>query len=109
MGIFVIAIYDAQRRTKEIGLRKVNGARIAEIMLLLNKDFFKLVAVAFLIACPFAWYALHKWLQNFAYKTTNSWWIFAVAGAVALIVALLTVSWKRLESRDEKSCGGIVI
>jgi putative ABC transport system permease protein len=78
-------------------------------MFLLNKDFFKLVAVAFLIACPVSWYALHKWLQNFAYKTTNSWWIIAVAGAVALIVALLTVSWKRLESRDEESSGGIEV
>ena len=91
-GIFIIAVYDAQRRTKEIGIRKVYGARIGEIMFMLNKDFVTLVVLAFIIACPIAWYALHRWLQNFAYKTTISWWVFAVAGAVAVAIALLTVS-----------------
>jgi|WetSurSiteA1Bulk_404760.scaffolds.fasta_scaffold00109_4 putative ABC transport system permease protein len=94
MGIFVIAVHDAQRRTKEIGIRKVNGARIGEIMFMLNKDFVKLVLLAFVIACPIAWYAMHKWLQEFAYKTALSWWVFAAAGAVAITVALLTVSWQ---------------
>jgi putative ABC transport system permease protein len=94
IGIFVIAIYDAQRRTKEIGIRKVNGARIGEIMFMLNKDFVKLVLIAFIIACPISWYALHKWLQNFAYRTELSWWIFALAGLLALGIALLTVSWQ---------------
>jgi putative ABC transport system permease protein len=94
LGIFVIAVYDAQRRTKEIGIRKVNGARIGTIMFMLNKDFVKLVLIAFIIACPIAWYAMNKWLQNFAYKTELSWWVFAVAGAVAVTVAILTVSWQ---------------
>jgi putative ABC transport system permease protein len=94
MGIFVIAIYDAQRRTKEIGIRKVNGARIGEIMFMLNKDFVKLVLFAFIIACPIAWYAMRKWLENFAYKSELSWWIFAAAGALAVTIALLTVSWQ---------------
>lgn len=93
-GIFTLAAYDAQRRIKEIGIRKVNGARIGEMMLMLNKDFLKLVVIAFLLACPIAWYAMHKWLENFAYKTDLSWWVFALAGAVAALVALLTVSWQ---------------
>ncbi len=91
-GIFTIAAYDAQRRTKEIGIRKVNGAQTGEMMFMLNKDFLKLVFIAFLFACPIAWYAMHKWLENFAYKTTLSWWVFAAAGGIATVIALLTVS-----------------
>jgi putative ABC transport system permease protein len=94
IGIFVIAIYDAQRRTKEIGIRKVNGAQIGEIMLMLNKDFVKLVLLAFIIACPIVWYAMHKWLENFAYKIDISWWIFILAGLLAIGIAVLTVSWQ---------------
>lgn len=94
LGIFVVAMYDAQRRTKEIGIRKVNGALIGEIMYMLNKDFVKLVFIAFIVACPIAWYAMHQWLQNFAYKTELNWWVFAVAGIVAVAVAVITVSWQ---------------
>jgi putative ABC transport system permease protein len=81
-----------ERRTKEIGLRIVNGARVAEVIVLLNKDFVKWVAIAFLITVPIAWFIMHKWLQNFAYKTELSWWIFGVSGIIALGIALLTVS-----------------
>jgi len=84
----------SNERTKEIGIRKVNGAKIWEVMALLNKDFVKWVAIAFVIATPIAWYAMNKWLQNFAYKTELSWWIFALAGLLALGIALLTVSWQ---------------
>jgi putative ABC transport system permease protein len=94
IGIFVIAIYDAQRRNKEIGIRKVYGARIGEIMFMLNKDFVKLVLISIVIACPIAWYAMHKWLEDFAYKTELSWWIFALASALAIGIAILTVSWQ---------------
>jgi putative ABC transport system permease protein len=94
IGIFVIAIYDTQRRTKEIGIRKVNGARVIEIIALINRDFVKLVLVAYVISCPLAWFAMHKWLQNFAYRIALSWWVFAVAGAVAVVVAVFTVSWQ---------------
>ncbi|HEX2937141.1 MAG TPA: FtsX-like permease family protein [Bacteroidales bacterium] len=82
------------KRTKEIGVRRVNGATVAEILAMLNKDFIKWVAIAFIIATPIAWYAMHQWLQNFAYKTELSWWVFALAGVLALAVALLTVSWQ---------------
>ena len=102
IGIFVIAIYEAQRRTKEIGIRKVYGARIGEIMLMLNKYFVILVLIALVIACPIAWYAMHKWLENFAYKTELSWWIFVLAAVLAIWIALLTVSWQssRAASRN---------
>ncbi|WP_319479939.1 FtsX-like permease family protein [uncultured Draconibacterium sp.] len=94
LGILGLSIFLADTRTKEIGIRKVNGAKISEILSMLNKDFIKWVAIAFVIACPIAWYAVSKWLENFAYKTTLSWWIFALAGVLALGIALLTVSWQ---------------
>jgi putative ABC transport system permease protein len=94
MGLYAISIYATERRIKEIGIRKVNGARIDEVLTMLNKDFVKWIAIAFVIATPLAWYAMHKWLENFAYKTTLSWWIFALAGLLALGIALLTVSWQ---------------
>ena len=81
-----------ENRTKEIGLRKVNGATTSEVMVLLNMNFIYWVVIAFVIACPIAFYAMHKWLQNFAYKTELSWWIFVVSGIIALGIALLTVS-----------------
>ena len=94
IGLFTIALYDTQRRIKEIGVRKVNGATIKEILYMLNKDFIKWVLVAFVIACPVAYYSMSKWLENFAYKTTLSWWVFALAGLLTLVLALLTVSWQ---------------
>jgi putative ABC transport system permease protein len=94
MGILGLSIFTTAGRTKEIGIRKVNGANTLQIVSMLNKDLLKWVAIAFIIACPIACYAMHKWLENFAYKTELSWWIFALAGLLALIVALLTVSWQ---------------
>jgi putative ABC transport system permease protein len=94
LGIFALASYTTQNRKKEVGLRKVNGAKISEVMVLLNQDFVKWVVIAFIIATPIAWYAMNKWLENFAYKTELSWWIFALAGLLALGIALLTVSWQ---------------
>jgi putative ABC transport system permease protein len=93
-GLVGIMKHITNRKTKEIGIHKVNGATITEVMVMLNKDFAKWVAIAFIIATPIAWYAMHKWLQNFAYKTELSWWIFALAGIIALSIALLTVSWQ---------------
>jgi putative ABC transport system permease protein len=94
MGLLGITLFMLEKRTKEIGIRKVNGARISEVLVMLNRDFVKWVAIAFVIATPIAWYAMHQWLQNFAYKTNLSWWIFALAGLLALGIALLTVSWQ---------------
>jgi|WetSurMetagenome_2_1015567.scaffolds.fasta_scaffold00862_9 putative ABC transport system permease protein len=94
LGILAMSLFGCQRRIKEIGIRKVNGARISQILFLLNRDFVKWVGIAFLMACPVAWYASDRWLQSFAYKTTISWWVFAFAGLIALGIALLTVSWQ---------------
>ncbi len=94
LGILAMSLFACQRRIKEIGVRKVNGAKVSEILTMLNKDFVKWVAIAFVIATPIAWYAMHKWLESFAYKTDLSWWIFALAGLLALGIALLTVSFQ---------------
>jgi putative ABC transport system permease protein len=94
LGILAMSLFACQRRIKEIGVRKVNGARISEVMVMLNRDFVKWVAIAFVIATPIAYIAMLKWLENFAYKTELSWWIFALAGLLALGIALLTVSWQ---------------
>jgi len=102
MGLFGLTILTNAQRTKEIGIRKVNGAKTFEILRMLNKNFIKWVAIAFIIACPIAWYAMNSWLENFAYKTELSWWIFALAGGIALSIALATVSWQswRAASRN---------
>ncbi len=94
MGILGQIFLISLNRTKEIGVRKVNGATVSEILVLLNKDFVIWVIVALVIASPIAYYAMSKWLENFAYKTTLNWWIFALAGVLALGIALLTVSWQ---------------
>ena len=94
MGLLGMVMNTVSRQRKEIGIRKVNGAKVSEILSMLNKDFIKWVAIAFVVACPIAYYAMNKWLENFAYKTSLSWWIFALAGLLALGIALLTVSWQ---------------
>jgi putative ABC transport system permease protein len=94
IGILGLAIFSSERRTKEIGIRKINGARISEVLLMLNKEFIILVTIAYIIAIPIAWYSMHMWLENFAYRTELSWWIFALSGLIAFIIALLTVSWQ---------------
>jgi putative ABC transport system permease protein len=94
MGILAMSLFASQRRIKEIGIRKVNGATISEVLAMLNKDFVKWVAIAFLIATPIAWFVMRKWLESYAYKTNLSWWIFALAGLLVLGIALLTVSWQ---------------
>lgn len=102
MGIFAMSLYYIQQKIKEIGIRKVNGARVVEIITMLNYDFLVWVAVAFIIACPISWYTMQKWLQNFAYKAELSWWMFSIAGLGVLAIAIITVSWQswRAASRN---------
>jgi len=92
IGLFGLSAFTIERRTKEIGIRKVNGAGTTEIMVLLNRDIAKWVIIALIVACPVAWFAMNKWLQNFAYRTEIKWWIFVLAGLIALGIALMTVS-----------------
>ena len=98
MGIFAMSIFYNQQKIKEIGIRKVNGATVLEIIKMLNKDFIKWIAIAFVVAVPIAYYAMSKWLENFAYRIELSWWVFALAGLIALAIALVTVSWNTFVS-----------
>ena len=93
MGLFGLAAFTVEQRTKEIGIRKVMGASIQSIIQLVTQDFLKLVVIAFIIAIPFSWYFSNRWLQDFAYKTSINWWIFALAGGIALFIAFLTIVW----------------
>jgi putative ABC transport system permease protein len=97
MGLLGLSLLTTQRRTKEIGLRKINGATRSEMMIMLNWYFIKWIMISIAVAIPFSFLAMHKWLETFAYKTTLSWWIFALAGLIAVLIALITVSvqsWK---------------
>ncbi|MCU0393505.1 MAG: ABC transporter permease [Thermoflexibacter sp.] len=98
LGLFGLAAFSAETRTKEIGIRKVLGANILQITTLLSKDFLKLVLLAFMIASPIAYYFMDKWLADFAYRITISWWIFAVSGISAVLIALITVSWQSIKA-----------
>ena len=98
LGLFGLAAYTAEQRTKEIGVRKVLGASVPSLIGLLSKDFLKLVLVAIVIASPIAWYAMNQWLQGFAYKITIEWWVFALAGLLAVGIALFTVSFQSIKA-----------
>lgn len=98
LGLFGLATFTAEQRTKEIGVRKVLGASSINIVKLLSTSFLKPVAIAFLIAFPVAWYAMNGWLQDFAYRITVNWWVFVMAGVLALLVALLTVSFQSIKA-----------
>ncbi len=94
IGLFAMARYSTERRTKEIGVRQVNGAKIYDIIILLNRDFLKWVFIAFVVALPISFFVVKGWLNNFAFHTSLSWWVFALAGIASLIIALITVSWQ---------------
>ena len=98
LGLFGLATFTAEQRTKEIGVRKVLGASVTSVVALLSKDFLKLVAISIVIASPMAWYAMQFWLQDFAYKIDISWWVFALAGLLAVVIALLTVSFQSVKA-----------
>jgi ABC-type antimicrobial peptide transport system permease subunit len=98
LGLLGLATFTAQRRRKEIGIRKVLGAGVGNIIRLISMDFLKLVFVAIVIGTPIAWLVMNKWLQNFAYRTNISWWIFVVVGLVAILIALITVSWQAVRA-----------
>jgi putative ABC transport system permease protein len=92
LGLFGLAAFAAHQRVKEIGIRKVLGASVSSITAMLSRDFIKLVIIAILIATPIAWIAMDKWLQDFAYQVNIHWWVFGLAGVLALIIAIGTVS-----------------
>ena len=98
MGLFGLSLFSAERRTKEIGIRKVLGASVGSIATLLSKDFIKLIIIAILIASPIGWYCMNQWLQDFAYRIHIGVWIFALAGVVAILIAMLTVSFQAVRA-----------
>jgi putative ABC transport system permease protein len=92
LGLLGLSLFATTQRTKEIGVRKVLGASVSNIIMLLSRDFIKLVLVAFVIASPVAWFIMHNWLQDFAYRINIQWWVFGVAGIIALVIAIITIS-----------------
>lgn len=98
LGLFGLAAYTAERRTKEIGVRKVLGASVTGIAGLLSKDFLKLVILSSLISFPIAWWLMHNWLQNFAYRVQINWWVFIVAAVLAIVIALFTISFQAIKA-----------
>ncbi|MBC3791818.1 ABC transporter permease [Spirosoma utsteinense] len=98
LGLFGLAAFTAEQRTKEIGVRKVLGASVTSIVRLLSTDFLKLVLIAIVLATPLAWYAMNQWLQSFAYKIGIDWWVFAGSGLLALAIAFLTVSFQSIKA-----------
>lgn len=100
LGLFGLVIHTTERRTKEIGIRKILGANLFQLNFLLSKDFLKLVLIAFVIATPIAWYGLNQWLEGFANKTTLSWWIFVVSGMSMIVISLLIMTIKTINSAN---------
>lgn len=98
LGLFGLATFSAEQRTKEIGVRKVLGASVTGIIMLLSKDFMRLVAIALLIGCPVAGWIMYSWLKDFPYRTDLGWTVFAITAAVALLIALLTVSFQAIRA-----------
>jgi putative ABC transport system permease protein len=101
LGLFGLATYTAEQRTKEIGIRKVLGASVTQVTQMLTKEFLRLVLIASLIAFPVAWWAMHSWLESFAYRIEFRWWVFAIAAGIALLIAMVTVSFQAIKAAVE--------
>lgn len=98
LGIFGLASFVAEQRTKEIGVRKVMGASVTNLWAMLSKDFVVLVSISLLVAMPLSWYFMSAWLQKYQYRSDMAWWIFAAAGVGALLITLLTVSYQSIKA-----------
>ena len=98
LGLFGLSAYAAQQRIKEIGVRKVLGASVSDIVFVLSKDFMKLSAIAIVIAFPVAWWTMSHWLQNYQYRIAIQWWVFVVTGIATILIALLTISFQTMKA-----------
>jgi ABC-type antimicrobial peptide transport system permease subunit len=101
LGLYGLALFMTVRRTKEVGIRKVHGASAASIVYLFSKEFILLIAIAFAIAAPVAWYYMQNWLQDYAYRINISWWLFAAGGFVTIVIALATISFRAIKTALE--------
>jgi putative ABC transport system permease protein len=98
LGLLGLATYTAQVKIKEIGIRKVLGASVSNITMMLSKDFLGLVFVSLIVASPIAWYLMSKWLQNYAYRIHIEWWVFVVAGGTTILIAFATISYQAIKA-----------
>ena len=98
IGLFGLSVLSAEKRTKEIGIRKVLGASVNGVVTILSKDFLKLVFISLVIAIPAAWIAANKWLENYPYRITVNWWLFASAGILVILIALITVGFQAIKA-----------
>ncbi len=98
LGLFGLAAYAAEQRTKEIGIRKILGANVSTIAAMLSFDFIKLVLISILIALPAGWFLMNKWLQDFAYRESVQWWVLPLAGFVAILIAIITISFQAIRA-----------
>jgi ABC-type antimicrobial peptide transport system permease subunit len=98
LGLFGLAAYTAERRTREIGIRKVLGASVAGITSLLSRDFLQLVIISCAVAFPLAWWAMSSWLQQYAYRVNIQWWVFLLAGIAAVMISLITISFQSVKA-----------
>jgi putative ABC transport system permease protein len=98
LGLFGLAAYAAEQRTKEIGVRKVLGASVSGIVAMITKDFIKLVFISIIIAAPVSWWTMQKWLQSFAYRQNIQWWVVVAAGVTAIAIAFITISYQSIKA-----------
>jgi putative ABC transport system permease protein len=98
LGLFALTAFTAEQRTKEIGIRKVLGASVSSIVIMLSKDFGKLVLIAFVLATPFAWWGVNEWLQAYQYKVDVAWWVYVLAGVIAFGIAWITMSYQSIRA-----------
>ena len=98
MGLLGLAMFTAEQRTREIGIRKVLGASLGSIIVLLSRDFLRLVVIAIVVASPLSWLYLRGWLQDFVYRIPIGWWVFVLAGGAAILLALVTIGWQAIRA-----------
>lgn len=101
LGLLGLVMHTAATRTKEIGIRKILGATISDLVAILSFEFIRLVFIAFLIAAPLAWWWMHRWLQGFAYRTSMNWWVFGASGVLLMIIAMITISVQTMRTATE--------
>jgi putative ABC transport system permease protein len=101
LGLIGLSSFMIERRTKEIGIRKTNGAKAIEIFFLLSKEYFTMVIISFIIASPIAWYVVNIWLQSFAYRTNIGWWVFALTGVMVMVIAMLAVGFQTYKAASK--------